>query len=238
MPELEYHGQFHDLPQDIQTNPEADRLIVSSSYTEEEMIDEVNDELSGKATRAYVNAESEKLADVSEADAEFAYVLATSHLDDTVAQLGGNGLLPSSYFPPVNTRGAQFFRWSGTMANKTSTSSNGIQELASLNVSGPAGASYMVLAWAQVEYRLNGAQVPGLEIVAGTANSRISFGFGPSNWTENWGSIDTVPSNFDYIYTGSTTLRLRSNRTGVGDGTIEYSGYKPNFTALVVPVNT
>lgn len=235
---LEYHGQFHDLPQDIQTGPEADKIIVSSSHSEEEMRAEVNDELSSKATRAYVDTESGKLVDVSEADEEFNYSLSTDHLGQTVAQLGENGVLPTSYFPPVNTRGAQFFQWAGTMGNKTSTPTNGVQELATLNVSGPADAHYMVLAWAQVEAKLSGgAQVAGLEVVTGGANTRIAYGFGTSNWTEDWGLIDAVPSDFNYIYTGSITLRLRSHRTGIGSANIEYSGYKPNFVALVVPVN-
>lgn len=237
MSELEYHGQFHDLPTDLQTSPEADRLIASSSQTEAEMKAEVADELSGKATRAYVNAEAGKLIDGSQADAEFNYVLNSNLLGSTVAQLDSSNKLPSSYFPPVDTRGAQFFTWSGTMANKTSTSTNGTQELATLNVTGPAGAYYLILAWAQIEYKLTGSQIPGLEVVAGASNTRVSYGFGPSDWTQDWGVISAVPTNLPYTYTGSTTLRLRSSRLGTGSGSIDYSGYKPNFSALIVPVN-
>ena len=234
---LEYHGQFHDKPQDIQTSPEADKLIVSSSKTEAEMKAEVADELSGKADISYVNAEAGKLADISAAEDEFYLSLRNDALGSVVAQLDSSGKLPVSAFPPATTRGAQFFSWSGTMGNKTSTPSNGTQELATLNVTGPAGAHYMVLAWAQIEYKLTGQQTPALEITAGSNNRRISYGFHRADWTNDWGVIDVCPSNMEYVYTGSTTLRLRSSRMGLGSGTIEYSGYKPNFTALVVPVN-
>lgn len=238
MSELEYRGTFQHVPGEIVNSPEAQTEINGASQTQAQMEAEVKAALQGKATQTFVTNQASGLATPSSASVSFSNKVNNSDLGNSVAQLGTNGMLPTSYFPDIQTRGATFFNWTGTMTNKTSTTASPRQELARLSVSNPNMTYYTVWAWAYVEARLEATdQTPGLEITTVQGGEVISRGYAAAGYTDDWTSVPCVPVKSRYVFTGTTTLILRTHRAGVGSANITYSGYKPSFSALVVPVS-
>lgn len=238
MSELEYRGTFHQVPGEIVNSPEAQTEISGASQTPAQMEAEVKAALQGKATQTFVTNQASGLATPSSASVSFSNKVNNSDLGNSVAQLGTNGLLPTSYFPAIQTRGATFFNWTGTMNNKTSTTASPRQELARLSVSNPNTTYYAVWAWAYVEAKLESTdQTPGLEITTVQGGEVISQGYAAAGYTDDWTVVPCVPSKARYVFTGTTTLILRTHRAGVGSANITYSGYKPSFSALIVPVS-
>lgn len=234
---LDYRGRYGTGFQDVLNLATAQQMIQNASQSEAQMRAEVEDELKDKASTADITSVANSYVSTSQASTLFSSKANSSLLGSTIARLGSNKVLPTSYFPPVTTRGAQFFSFTGTITNKASTSSNGPQELARLSVSNSNSPYYSILVWAQIEAKLQGpGQTPGVEVVTNTG-TRLSFGMGSAGWTTDWGIIDCVPVRSQYVYTGTQSLILRTNRAGLGGDTIDYSGYKPNFCAMTIPVS-
>lgn len=239
MSELEYHGTYTDHPKEVVNSTEAQEDINNAAQTEAQMEQEVTTALAGKATQSFVTTEAGKLATPENANTAFSNRITDSALGLLVAQLDNTGKLPTSYFPGITTRGAKFFTWSGTMNNQTSTTSNPSIELARMTVSNSNTLYYTIWAWAQVETKLDVAdQTPGLEITTVQGGEAISQGFGKADYTDDWAMTSCVPYKSRYVFTGNTTLVLKTRRAGLlGSADIIYSGYKPTFSALVVPVS-
>lgn len=238
MAQLKYHGPYDEHPQEVMNLIRSQEMVEEASQSEADVIAEVNEELSDKAERSYVDAQANRYASVSDVDSAFSGKLSENTLGQSVAALDENRRLLDSYLPPVVTRTSQFFSFQGSMSNQFSTTGSPVAEMARLTVNNSA-QRYMVLAWAQIEaFADDPNQTPGLEIVSSAGTSRLSYGVTGTNYAREWLMIEAHPTNFNTSFSGSNQIILRTFRGGTGGSRIQYSAHEANFCALTIPITT